>query len=109
MNNLAQKKCLTYSETTQAFDQETSKKHLQHLKNWKMSDDAKWISKEFKFKNFLTTLKFVNQISEIAEQENHHPNIEFTWGYCKISIQTHKVNGLCENDFILAAKIDQIS
>ena len=109
MNNLAQKKCLTCSETTQAFDQETSKKHLQHLKNWKMSDDAKWISKEFKFKNFLTTLKFVNQISEIAEQENHHPNIDFTWGYCKISIQTHKVNGLCENDFILAAKIDQIS
>jgi len=81
---------------------------LSELSNWKISDDKKWLSKEYKFKNFAKTLEFVNKVAKVAEEEGHHPNIEFTWGFCKISIQTHKVNALCEADFILAAKIDQM-
>ena len=51
---------------------------------------------------------FINKVSEISENENHHPDILFGWGYAKISITTHAIEGLSENDFILASKIDQI-
>ena len=62
----------------------------------------------YKFKNFKESQNFVSKISDIAEDENHHPDITFGWGYCKIKIFTHAIEGLAESDFILAAKIDQI-
>ena len=64
--------------------------------------------KEFKFKNFEESQKFVNKVGDIAEIENHHPDILFGWGYCKVKIFTHAIKGLAESDFILAAKIDKI-
>jgi len=109
MKNLSEKKCIACSGDVKAFDKETAETFLKQLNNWTLSSDAKWLSKEFKFKNFAESLTFVNQVGEIAENENHHPDIFFTWGKCKISIQTHKINGLFESDFILAAKIDKIS
>ena len=66
------------------------------------------MKKEFTFNNFLKSQNFVNKVSEIAEKENHHPDISFGWGYCKIKIFTHAIKGLAESDFILAAKIDKI-
>ena len=65
--------------------------------------------KEFKFKNFLESQNFVNKVSEIAEIEKHHPDIWFGWGYAKIKIFTHAIKGLHESDFVLAAKVDNIS
>ncbi len=65
--------------------------------------------KNFKFKNFLDSQNFINKVSKISEKENHHPDLSFGWGYAKIVITTHAIEGLSENDFILAAKIDQIS
>ena len=61
----------------------------------------------FKFENFLKSQEFVNKVGEIAESEGHHPDIWFGWGYAKINITTHAIEGLSENDFILAAKIDK--
>ena len=66
------------------------------------------IFKKFTFKNFKNSLEFVNKISEIAENEKHHPDISLGWGYCLIIIHTHAINGLSINDFILASKIDLI-
>ena len=66
------------------------------------------IRKKFTFKNFLDSQNFVNQVGEISENEGHHPDITFGWGYAKINITTHAIDGLSENDFILAAKIDQL-
>ena len=66
------------------------------------------MEKKFTFKNFLKSQKFVNEVGKISENESHHPDIIFGWGYAKISITTHAIKGLSENDFILAAKIDQI-
>jgi 4a-hydroxytetrahydrobiopterin dehydratase len=106
--NLAQKKCTACVGDLPALSPEEIKKYLTQLKNWQISAENDWIFKEFKFKDFLTTLEFVKKISVIAEQEQHHPNIDFTWGYCKVSIQTHKIKGLAESDFVLAAKIDEI-
>ncbi len=106
---LFDKKCLPCSGSTVALSEIEAGNFLSQLDKWQFSVDKKWILKEFKFKDFAKTLSFVNKIGEVAEKENHHPNIEFTWGFCKISIQTHKINGLCEADFILAAKIDKVS
>jgi len=75
---------------------------------WELSD-AKHLQKEFKFKDFQSALDFVNKIGEIAEKEGHHPNIELGWGFAKILLWTHAIGGLSENDFFIAAKIDEVS
>jgi len=66
-----------------------------------------FLKKKFIFKNFLESQHFVNEVGKISEEEGHHPDISFGWGYAKISITTHAIEGLSENDFILAAKIDK--
>ncbi|MEM7164511.1 MAG: 4a-hydroxytetrahydrobiopterin dehydratase [Planctomycetota bacterium] len=66
------------------------------------------IEKEYKFRDFAAALAFVNEVGAIAEAEDHHPDIWFTWGRAKIEIRTHKIDGLTRNDFILAAKIDRV-
>ena len=68
-----------------------------------------FLLKEFKFENFLNAQDFINKVGAIAETEGHHPDIWFGWGYAKIKIFTHAINGLAESDFILAAKIDKIN
>ena len=67
-----------------------------------------FLEKKFTFKNFLESQDFVNKVGKISEEEGHHPEILFGWGYAKINITTHAIEGLSENDFILAAKIDEI-
>jgi len=66
------------------------------------------LQKAYKFADFRETLEFVNRIGELAEQQGHHPDICFGWGKADISIWTHKINGLTESDFVLAAKIDKL-
>ena len=66
------------------------------------------LEREFKFKNFQDALSFTNQVGELAEQQGHHPDIYLSWGKVKVTIWTHKVDGLTESDFVLAAKIDQL-
>ena len=74
----------------------------------KMKKKYFFLEKEFKFKNFLDSQKFINNVGAISESEGHHPDILFGWGYAKIKITTHAIKGLSENDFILAAKIDKL-
>lgn len=76
---------------------------------WDLTDDSTWIRRSFKFDNFVGALDFVNKVGALAEQEGHHPDIALGWGYVDVSLQTHKIKGLHENDFILAAKIDAIA
>ncbi len=75
--------------------------------SWKVSG---WhhLEKEFKFRNFKEALDFTNQVGKIAESEGHHPDIYLSWGKVRIMIWTHKIDGLTESDFILAAKIDKL-
>ena len=74
----------------------------------KNEEENFYLLKEFKFENFSQSQLFVNKVGEIAETEGHHPDIWFGWGYAKVKIFTHAINGLAESDFILAAKIDKI-
>ena len=111
MSDLSKKKCVACDGNTLPFDTSEIHKYLKKVDGWDVkSDDDKsfYLLKDFKFKNFKESQNFVSKIGDIAEDENHHPDITFGWGYCKIKIFTHAIEGLAENDFILAAKIDQI-
>lgn len=74
---------------------------------WEIIDNKK-IHQKFSFPDFATALEFVNKIGDIAEHENHHPDIMFSWGYVEVTIWTHKIGGLSEADFVLAAKISNL-
>ena len=109
MENLAQKKCVACEGGIPPLPRSViESRYLPQTKGWKVSVDGKKISKEYTFKNFMEAMRFVTMVGEVAEEENHHPDITFGWGYCKITLHTHAVKGLTENDFILAAKINEI-
>lgn len=74
---------------------------------WAIVGDRQ-LEREFSFKDFREALAFTNAVGEVAEAENHHPDIYLSWGKVRVTLWTHKVNGLTENDFILAAKIDAL-
>ena len=110
-NDLSKKKCIPCEGGISGFDITEIHKYLKMVDGWKVeADEIKiyFLLKEFKFKNFKDSQNFINKVGEISEQEGHHPDILFGWGYAKISITTHAIEGLSENDFILAAKIDKI-
>ena len=111
MNDLLEKKCVPCEGGVKAFDISEIHKYQKKVDGWKIFQNDKkfyFLEKNFTFKNFLESQKFVNEVGNISELEGHHPEISFGWGYAKINITTHAIEGLSENDFILAAKIDQI-
>ena len=94
------------------FDKSEIHKYLKKVDGWEVEsnqDKSFFLAKEFLFKNFQESQNFVNKIGNLAEEQNHHPDISFGWGYCKVKIFTHAIKGLAESDFILAAKIDRIN
>ena len=111
MDDLSKKKCVACDGKIPPFNTSEIHKYLKKVDGWdvKSNDDQSfYLIKNFKFKNFEQSQKFVNKVGNIAEEENHHPDLSFGWGYCKIKIFTHAIKGLAESDFILAAKIDRI-
>ena len=111
MSDLINKKCVSCEGGIVPFDISEIHKYQKKVDGWNITKDNKnifFLEKSFKFKNFKKSQDFVNKVGEISEQEGHHPDIHFGWGYAKINITTHAIEGLCENDFILAAKIDEI-
>lgn len=82
--------------------------HVQ-VPGWELRDEAHRIERKFKFRNFGEALRFVTRVGELAEAEAHHPDVSFGWGHATVSLQTKKIKGLHENDFILAAKIDRLA
>ena len=111
MNDLVNKKCVPCEGGVIPFDLSEIHKYQKKVDGWNIIKDNKniyFLEKNFKFKNFKKSQNFVNKVGEISEKEGHHPDIHFGWGYARINITTHAIEGLCENDFILAAKIDEI-
>jgi 4a-hydroxytetrahydrobiopterin dehydratase len=75
---------------------------------WDLAEDAKSISRQFVFKDFKEALAFINRVGELAESENHHPDIHCWWNKVKLELSTHAIGGLSNNDFILASKINRL-
>ena len=112
MSDLANKKCVPCEGNIPPFNADEIHKYLKKVDGWDIVQNENkiyFLEKKFNFRNFLESQKFVNHVGKISEQEGHHPDINFGWGYARIKIFTHAIKGLAESDFILAAKIDQIS
>ena len=111
MNDLLNKKCAPCEGGVVPFDVSEIHKYQKKVDGWVVLKDKKknfFLNKKFNFQNFSESQEFVNKVGIISEEEGHHPDILFGWGYAEIKIKTHAIEGLSENDFILAAKIDQI-
>ena len=105
--NLLKKKCIPCEVGgIEPFDKVQAEDYLAQITDWTLSEDVKKISKEFKFKDFIGAINFVERVADVAEGEGHHPNIEIDYNKVKLTLWTHSIGGLSENDFILAAKID---
>ena len=107
MNDLVNKKCRACELGEGKLGPAEIEAFMTRFPQWVVKDNHE-ISRKFKFKNFAEALVFVNKIGVLAESEGHHPDISFGWGYVTITLSTHTVLGLSENDFILAAKIDTL-
>ena len=111
MSDLLNKKCVPCEGGVLPFDISEIHKYQKKVDGWNIIKNEKknfFLNKKFNFENFSESQEFVNKVGLISEEEGHHPDILFGWGYAEIKITTHAIEGLSENDFILAAKIDQI-
>jgi 4a-hydroxytetrahydrobiopterin dehydratase len=112
MNDLLKKNCVSCEDGVLPFDISEIHKYQKKVDGWDVKKNTKeiyFLEKNFIFKNFVNSQEFINRVGKISEEEGHHPDIFFGWGYAKITITTHAIEGLSENDFILAAKIDSIN
>ena len=107
VSSLKEKHCVPCEVGTQPFDLETIQGLLPMVPKWKPDDESKKIMRSFRFKDFVGSMRFVNIVAELAEEEGHHPDIFVSYNYVKICLTTHNIGGLSENDFIMAAKIDE--
>ncbi len=109
MSDLTDKKCVPCEGGVPPLKSEEVEELLTEVNEWEFLDQKPpKIKKEFKFKDFDGSMNFVNGVAEIAESEGHHPNISINYNKVTVVLYTHAIDGLHENDFILAAKIDQL-
>jgi 4a-hydroxytetrahydrobiopterin dehydratase len=106
---LAEKSCTPCRGGVPPLTPDEVAAHRGETPEWAVRDDGGRIERSFKFKNFAEAFAFVQKAAGLAEAEGHHPDISFGWGYATVSLQTHKIKGLHENDFIMAAKLDRIA
>jgi len=107
MTKLSSKSCASCTKATSPLTANEFSPLLSQLDNWSVVENKK-LSKTLKFPDFVSALAAVNQIGELAEEENHHPDLFLAWGKVQIEIWTHSIGGLTEADFVLAAKIDNL-
>ncbi len=109
MMNLTGKTCKPCEGGVAPLTRTDAMRYLDALnREWQLSADATSIHREWKFKNFFHTMSFVNATAHIANAEDHHPDLEIGYGYCRVKLTTHSIKGLSENDFICAAKFDAL-
>jgi 4a-hydroxytetrahydrobiopterin dehydratase len=109
MNDLTKKKCVPCEGGVPALSRaEALALRTQLHADWQVADDGKSIKRALKFKDFYRTMSFVNALAHIANIEDHHPDLEVGYDYCRVTFSTHAIGGLSQNDFICAAKLDQL-
>lgn len=105
---LLAKKCVPCEGGTPPMGRKEAEKYLPEVTGWSLSEDAKSISRKFAFENFRKAIKFVNRVADLAEEEDHHPDVLINYKRVTFTLTTHAIGGLSENDFILAAKINEL-
>lgn len=107
VGGLIQRNCVPCRGGVEPLKGEAVQKLLQEVDAWEAVEEHHLV-RSFRFKNFKTALDFVNQVGELSEREWHHPDLALAWGRVDVKTYTHKIDGLSDNDFILAAKIDRL-
>jgi 4a-hydroxytetrahydrobiopterin dehydratase len=109
VTELAQKKCKPCEGGVAPLTRDAAQELLAKLQEgWTLAADTRSIRRELAFKDFYRTMSFVNAVAHVANIEDHHPDLEVGYNYCRITFTTHAIKGLSENDFICAAKIDSV-
>ncbi len=109
MSELSARKCKPCEGGVAPYSREQAQQLMKQLSpEWRLSSEGPYLRREFRFKDFYRTMSFVNALAHIANIEDHHPDLEVGYNYCRVQYTTHAIKGLSENDFICAAKIDGI-
>jgi 4a-hydroxytetrahydrobiopterin dehydratase len=108
MTELAAKSCTPCRGGVPPLSRAEAEAMLGEAADWSLLDEGRRIERSWRFKTFEQAFAFVGRIADLAEAEGHHPDISFGWGYARVSLHTHKIKGLHENDFIMAAKINRL-
>jgi 4a-hydroxytetrahydrobiopterin dehydratase len=109
MTALAEKSCKPCEGGVAPFTAAEARSYLAQVSDaWTLTDGARAIRREFAFRDFYRTMSFVNAMAHVANLEDHHPDLEVGYNYCRVTYTTHSIRGLSENDFVCAAKIDLI-
>jgi 4a-hydroxytetrahydrobiopterin dehydratase len=106
--NLTARTCTPCRGGIPPLGREEAARYLREVPGWELTDEGRKIRRTWRFASFREALAFVQAVGELAEAEGHHPEIAFGWGHATVELQTRKIKGLHENDFILAAKIDRL-
>jgi 4a-hydroxytetrahydrobiopterin dehydratase len=107
VSTLADKKCVPCQGGTPPLTARDTAPLLAQLDGWEVEESKKLV-KSFRFKNFVQAVAFTNAIAQVAEEEQHHPDLYVRWGQVRVLLWTHKIDGLTESDFVMAAKIDRV-
>ncbi len=108
MEGLAEKSCAPCRGGVEPLAPEAAGRLLAGAHGWKLGQNATRLERRFEFRDFVEAMKFVNRVAEVAEREGHHPDIAIHWNTVDLVLWTHKIGGLHENDFILAAKVNRL-
>jgi 4a-hydroxytetrahydrobiopterin dehydratase len=108
MDALTKKHCKPCEGGVPPLKDEEVRKLLSELKAWELKEEGKAIVRHFQFSDYYKTMAFVNAIAWMAHQEDHHPDLEVSYNFCRVRYTTHAIGGLSENDFICAAKVDAL-
>jgi 4a-hydroxytetrahydrobiopterin dehydratase len=106
---LADRRCVPCKGGIPPMPRPQAERYLAETPLWRLDEAATRITRRFAFKDFAAALAFADRVGALAEVEGHHPDIAFGWGYAEIVFYTHKIKGLHENDFVMAAKIDALA
>ena len=107
--SLTQKTCVPCQGGIPPLTAAEARGYMDQVPGWQLSAASDRINRKFTFSDFVAALDFVNKVGALAEEEGHHPDISFGWGYADITFFTHKIQGLHENDFIMAAKVNALA
>jgi 4a-hydroxytetrahydrobiopterin dehydratase len=104
--SLAEQKCVPCHKGTPPLSREEAEELAKETPQWTLKDNA--IEREFKFDGFREAMDFINEVADIAESEDHHPDIYISYNKVRLELSTHAIGGLSRNDFIVAAKVDKV-
>ena len=108
MEGLAEKKCVPCRGGIPPLAEPAARELLAGTPGWELAESGTRLQRRFEFRDFVAAMEFVNRVADIAEQEGHHPDIAIHWNKVDLVLWTHKIGGLHQNDFILAAKINRL-